>query len=345
MPENNGNIVIIADEFDENTFEGYILGQLSDSDQERFEAAYFADDLLFEKYSAFKLEMLDLYARGELAEEKRRKVESHFLATAPRRRRVAEAKEFISSVTAYGTRRERDLSIVEPTRLSIFKYFKVASLAWAAVLLAVVAGVSWLVTRDPQRFEPEVAQVEIRPSQILQDTASAERSPVAGTPLNQSQDVPNAEPVGREPHSERQPDISRNRSAVDPAPSARPGIAVPAAAITLHLVATRGEGSGNTLTIYSDTTRAVIDLARPPVLRTSYSAVIETLAGEVRWKADRIRPARGSGGLKLMFDPKSLKSGDYTITLRTTSAADAEVISEYYFRVEHSQQNTPSLPK
>ena len=79
MPENNGQNKMIADEFNEDVCERYILGELSEGDQGQFEAAYFADDAFFEKYLAFKTELLDLYSRGQLPEEKRQKFENHFL--------------------------------------------------------------------------------------------------------------------------------------------------------------------------------------------------------------------------------------------------------------------------
>ena len=345
MPEINGSNEKGPILFDENICESYILGQLSDADQERFEAAYFADDAFFDKYLAFKTELLDLYSRGQLPEEKRRQFESHFLSTAPRRQRAAESKEFISTVTAYGADLERPVPLVKPTRLSLFQYLKGASLAWAVVLLAVLAGVWWLVTRNSQHIEPEVAQVQTQPSQILQPSISPNYSPEGNTPPDQTVAVPGTTPESKEPETDRQAGTTRNKPPVTVETPARPGISVPAAAITLNLVATRGEGSSNTLTIYSDTPKATIDLARPPALRRTYSAVIQTLEGKVQWRADRVKPTPTNGRLKVEPDPRSLNSGDYTVTLRTSPAANAEVIAEYYLRVERSQQKTPSSPK
>jgi hypothetical protein len=344
MPENNGHNKMIADEFNEDVCERYILGELSDGDQEQFEAAYFSDDAFFEKYLAFKTELLDLYSRGQLPEEKRQKFEKHFLATAPRRQRAADAKEFISAVTAFGARLEPAAPVVKPTRLSIFQYLKGPALAWAVVLIAVLAGVWWLVSRKPQ--EPEVAHVQTQPSSpISQPTAIPERSPDGSMPPDQPVTVPSTEPVHNIPEAGRQPDVSRNIPPITTQTPARPAISVPAAAIALNLVATRGEGGGNTLTLYSDTPKAIIELPKAPIGRRQYSAVIQTLSGEVRWRSDRVKPAAGSGRLKLSLDAGSLKSGDYTVTVRTTPAANAEVIAEYYLRVERSTQKTPSSPK
>src|SRR6187551_1497061 len=86
--------------FDEEMCVSYLLGELSENDQERFEAAYFADDVFFDRYMAVKNELLDLYSRGELDAAKQEKVRKHFSATAPRRRQLADSQQFIDAVTS-----------------------------------------------------------------------------------------------------------------------------------------------------------------------------------------------------------------------------------------------------
>ena len=66
MSEDNGNNGSGTLGFDEEMCVSYLLGELSENDQERFEAAYFADDVFFDRYMAVKNELLDLYSRGEL---------------------------------------------------------------------------------------------------------------------------------------------------------------------------------------------------------------------------------------------------------------------------------------
>jgi anti-sigma factor RsiW len=68
----------------ENLCEQYLLGELSDSDRQQLEEAYFAEDDLFERYLIVKEDLIDAYTRGELSAEKRKQFELHFLSSAAR---------------------------------------------------------------------------------------------------------------------------------------------------------------------------------------------------------------------------------------------------------------------
>src|SRR5215203_3743533 len=84
--DNNGNSG--GDWFDDEMSERYLFGEMSAAEQEHFENAYFADDAFFERFMSVKNDLLDLYARGQLDEEKRRRMERTFLRTGPRRKRI-----------------------------------------------------------------------------------------------------------------------------------------------------------------------------------------------------------------------------------------------------------------
>ena len=45
----------------------YLLGELSEQEQAELEEGYFADDALFERFRAVKDDLIDAYARGDLA--------------------------------------------------------------------------------------------------------------------------------------------------------------------------------------------------------------------------------------------------------------------------------------
>jgi len=96
----------------EETCERYLLGELSKAEREQFEESYFADDALFDRFLAVKDELLDAYARGELAEEKRTRFAQHFLATAPRRQQLDETQEFIRAVTAFSTKKDKGKAMI-----------------------------------------------------------------------------------------------------------------------------------------------------------------------------------------------------------------------------------------
>src|SRR5688572_2638494 len=104
MVENNANNGSTPLPFDEEMCERYLLGELTDADQERFETAYFTDDVFFDRFMAVKNELLDLYSRGELEQDKHERVRKHFSATGPRSKQLADSEQFIQAVTSVSER-------------------------------------------------------------------------------------------------------------------------------------------------------------------------------------------------------------------------------------------------
>lgn len=66
----------------------YLLGSLSDEEQELFEERYFSDDLLFADLLTVEAELIGRYERGELDEPERARFEYYFLRSDERRRRL-----------------------------------------------------------------------------------------------------------------------------------------------------------------------------------------------------------------------------------------------------------------
>src|SRR5215475_14931447 len=73
----------------------YLLNELSEDDQSRFEEAYFSDGSLFEKVRALEEELIDDYVKGDLSGRERRRFERHYLASDQRRERIEAARELI----------------------------------------------------------------------------------------------------------------------------------------------------------------------------------------------------------------------------------------------------------
>lgn len=200
-------------EFEKNC-ERYLLGELSEAEQEQFEEAYFADDALFEQFEAVKDEMLDAYARGELAEEKQARFAAHFLAAAPRRRQLDETQEFIRALTAVSTKTVTPgkAAVSAPVstttsesswRRSFKIFFNPRQFAWqaafAAVLLAALAGI-WIFVRNSQ------------PPAAPDEQAAVQPTPLPATPL------PPPAPISVNDNRE----IANSNAAPPPPPSPMP---------------------------------------------------------------------------------------------------------------------------
>jgi hypothetical protein len=73
----------------------YLLNELSDEDQARFEEAYLADGSLFEQVRAMEEELIEDYVKGNLSSSERRLFERHYLASEQRRARIETARQLV----------------------------------------------------------------------------------------------------------------------------------------------------------------------------------------------------------------------------------------------------------
>ncbi|MEN3332707.1 MAG: hypothetical protein V7641_2072 [Blastocatellia bacterium] len=78
----------------------YLLGELSDAEQEEIEVRYFTDDALFEQLLDIEDDLIDRYARGQISASQRRRLERHFLKSPARRKRVRFAEALLRHVGA-----------------------------------------------------------------------------------------------------------------------------------------------------------------------------------------------------------------------------------------------------
>ena len=341
----------------EETCERYLLGELSEAERAQFEEAYFADDALFERFLAVKDELIDAYARDELAEAKRTRFTQHFLTTAPRRRQLDEAQEFIRAVTAVSTKAsDANAPIALTTPKSSWQllanFFKPRPFAWQtalAALLLIALGGTWVFVRNWQQATPN-EQAVLQPTPTLTTAPSSNENNTAPVPapanVNQSPANPNVTPKPA-------PRLPANANITpEPAPKKptnRPPQILPAqiASIILLPVASRDINEANTFRLNSDTRAVRVRLVFKSEDYRNYSAAITTIAGASVWqktlKADT--GDKKNKTVTLQLAPALLSQQDYIVTLKgQTAAGQTETIGEYYFRVERdsSSQNTPT---
>lgn len=66
----------------------YLLGELPDDEQSRYEEAYLTDDAVFAQLLAIEQELIDRYVCGALPASQRAHFESYFLRSRHRQQRV-----------------------------------------------------------------------------------------------------------------------------------------------------------------------------------------------------------------------------------------------------------------
>lgn len=66
----------------------YLMGELSEPEQEQMEVRYFTDDDLFQRLLALEDDLINRYARGVMSDGERKRCERYFMKSPARRERV-----------------------------------------------------------------------------------------------------------------------------------------------------------------------------------------------------------------------------------------------------------------
>ena len=71
----------------------YLLGELAEQEQQRFEESYLADGAIFNELLRVETEIIEGYLQNMLTPGQRERFERHFLRSAARRARVASLRQ------------------------------------------------------------------------------------------------------------------------------------------------------------------------------------------------------------------------------------------------------------
>jgi hypothetical protein len=325
----------------EHTCTRYLLGELTDAEQAQFEEAYFVDDLLFERFLAVKDDLVDSYARHELAGRERERFEQHFLANQPRRERVSDAREFIRVVSALPSKApektaktpKRDLGTARwqsflqpfaPGRL-------VTQGALAALLLLAIAG-SLVLIRRVQRERGELQKESVARNQKEEKNRSevgpAPRSSV--TTGGQRDSVVNSQPTP----------TAKTESPLQTTKRQSPPLPVHVASLSLMPFSSRETDSTPiSLRLGPGTSLVRLSLIFKDDDYRSYDITMRTVAGEQVMHRRELQAHTGAVGKRvtLTMNPSIFRGQDYLITLMgLTPAGKLEAINDYYLRVGHN---------
>ncbi|HEU0185448.1 MAG TPA: hypothetical protein VFS27_09040, partial [Blastocatellia bacterium] len=159
----------------------YLLNELSDDDQARFEEAYFSDGRLFEQVRALEEDLIDDYVKGGLSGDQRRRFESHYLASGQRRARIETSRQMVElcslnapAQTAPGKRVEALFSSLR-RRLHFLDSWRLAPVlgAASAVLLLLATG----LTIHFLRLRGQQAPAEEKLASVDRAATDSERQP------------------------------------------------------------------------------------------------------------------------------------------------------------------------
>ena len=323
---------------EENQTRRYLLGELDAAEEILVEDAAFADADALAFVQSIENDLIDEYARGELAAAERGNFERKFLTSEERRRRIEYARTFLRLEEKNAAVNRAEIAAPESARKSfwqtLFGFSLKPQMAFAALALLVLCGGALLFFNLRGR-ENEIA--EQKNANVLPP------SPAANQSTNDSIVAPTVAPIAAPPiENSRAPDKSNQNNSPNvspPAPKASPTpptkIEAPAptfAALVFPAGMTRdGGGGGKTLQLKLaanvKTARLVFNLENGDEFK-NYQIEIKSKSGAGVSPASVSRSGRA---VVVNVPAAKLAAGNYEAVLRGIDRDRTETIGYYDF--------------
>jgi len=175
-----GTVILAVKSISETKRVRYLLGLCSPAERERIELEYLEDDDAFQKMLTTEDDLIDAYARGELAGDEQHRFKEGFVNRSRGRARVQFARAFAGAVSAPRS--------VEPklpgTRFNIFASPLLLRTAIIATVIVFVTVFAWLII-DRRKMTNELREVRAQSAELskrtetLQQTSNVERTRTA----------------------------------------------------------------------------------------------------------------------------------------------------------------------
>lgn len=332
---------------DEQSYENqeiieYLLGALPTVKAERFDELSIMDERFADALDAAENELLDRYARGELAGDALDKFKSHYLASPLRREKAGFAETFQMYGEQYqGKPIENTISAkvkMEQTPAGFFSFFDSFKnknrlrfgFAFAALLLMTAGGFLFLKNQsmDETAKLNAPSNVQFEQPKPIEEKQSANNEIAA---VNSATDSASPLPANESPQRN-----SNARPAHTPEPE-KP-IAPPKTIIATFVLSPslRGDGKLKILSIAKEATEISVRLELEADEFPVYLVALVDETGSVNlWRSGKVK-ATGKGenkSLNTRFPARLLKSKIYSLVVSgvKTGAGD-EIISNYSFR-------------
>ena len=303
----------------EQTLIGYLLGKLSEPEQEAVEQECFIDKAQYDQLGEAENSLIDDYVRGYLHGADRALFKQHFLSVPSRRERVKIATALVREIdlrvspqpAAETQSMAASVSWWQKLMASVRAPKLMLSLATALALI-IVAGGFWLFFQSRQLRE-QIARTESISSEQQRRIEELERTMAAERTQN-SQLNAELEQLRRE----------QNAAATSSSSLPRTMLFV----LNAGVMRSSESESLSTLRLPKDLGRVTIQmlLADNPVNDAGFSAVLKSAEGKElsRWgKVKAVRVKKGGAALNLALSAKNLSAGDYVMIVNKISARGA----------------------
>jgi hypothetical protein len=299
-----------ADEFSDERFRAYLLGELAEQERLRLDQRLLTDDDVAERVRLVEAQLIDEYVAGEFDARSAGVFHTRFLKTDARR----EQARLTAALRNYSAVSETALAVPRPVAKGSWRerFTELFALkpgpAWAAAgsfaLLVLVLGLAWYLSRQSRQSEAPIAH---------QPPVNAASPAATQTPA-----------VAQAPPAVLPPQLK-------PTPS-EPPVAV--ATFVLLPGALRGPG---------ETTRVAVPRGERAILRLSliledpapgtYQAELANADGQTVTVRKGLKPYK-NGQTKIVVDlpARLVQTGDYQIKLGRQTDGEFAAVGRYYFR-------------
>lgn len=308
----------------------YLLGELSEQEQDSLEERYFRDPKLFNAVLQVESELVDAYARGQLSTDMRERFEKSYLNHPARRKRV----NFARALTTRIDQREQSVTRAEQSARSDLpsswwkRLFGIVGgqapplrFAMATIIVLVALAGVWIFVNRWRQQQREAAQIQTQ----RENQERREREQTA------SQQPKESPPDSQQRMAQTPPETSQPNSNTNAAPS------IVSLALTVGGVRGADGSATQTLVIPHGTTQANILLDLKDDSYPRYRVSLRKIGGSEVFTQTNIRPRSTNAGARFVFkvSARLLTNGDYTLTLGgITPEGEVDDLTRSLFRVE-----------
>lgn len=303
----------------------YLLGEVSEEEQERTEQLYLSDPNFYEQLLIAEDDLIDAYAEGALPESRRASFEEHFLRSPERRARVGFATAWMTYVTKEARTVNTESKDSSQRFFSLFRFDRWPIALRVAAVALLLVGIAF----------PIVAALRLR-NQL--DRARAERAELERNQNDLRQQIEEERRRSEEISSRLESALAVQDPQIAP-PIANAGFV--SFVLTPGLV--RGSSQSKRLEIRPEERQVRIHLVFTPKdalnfagLQGRYTVKIKTVDGRTIWTKSMLSAQTKTNGKVLTVSIPSdvLHTEDYILTLSgETLQGVTEIVSEYFFSV------------
>jgi hypothetical protein len=315
--------------FSDDLLRQYLLGELAENQQVEIEDRAFEDPKLLKSITALENDLIDEYVAGEIPVRKRERFETHFLAAAERKKKLAFARALHSVIS---NRQQQERRTAEYSsrpsfydKLLAFLVRPATAYAFAATTLVLLGLGLWLAVYS-FRLRSEVAHLQA----AQESQASQQRQLEAEINNERKRNEELAAQLHQEPTPPQIPDQQKEPQPTEPTRS--PILAT----LTLLPGLSRSGSAVPHLTLAKDVTEVRLRIGIDP--RDEYKSfrVVVSEAGRPIASRDHLT-ARGSGASRAIpvnIPAKMMRSGRHEVALKgVTANGTTEDVGYYYFDV------------